>query len=600
VGRKGAVPPMLLALRIHNFTVVQEVEVSFGPGLTVLTGETGAGKSILVDALGLLLGGRADAAVIRAGADEASVEAVFQRTAALGERLAQLGLPDSGEEVCVRRVVGRAGRSRTHVNGALATVGVLGQLFQGLLDIAGQHAHVALFQPAFQRSLLDRLGEVPAARQAYRVAYAALQAVDAELAALGGETDAPNRLAFLRFQVEEVERLAPSLGEDSLLDEERRRLSSVERLRGAAAEAEARLCGEGGAAEAVGRALATVGEALRQDVHLEGAASALRAAQGELEEAARALRDYLGGLEPDPHRLAEVEDRLDALRRLCRKHGADLAGVLARAASLRTELSQLEGLGEALEALRARRSVLEAQAWEAARTLRSERERAASGLSRAVRSVLSELALSGARFRVEVAAADGLGPEGADDVAFLFSANPGEAERSLQRVASGGEASRLLLGLRRVFLERDACQTVVLDEADAGVGGAVADAVGRLVREVARGRQVLCVTHLPQVAAHADAHLVVHKALARGRAASIVTDLPPGAPRVAELARMLSGVQVSEEAVQAAEALLRGARLPTQGSDAIRRRARRGADHTENLAPASNGAVALPPRGCSG
>jgi DNA repair protein RecN (Recombination protein N) len=591
---------MLLALRIQNFTVVEEVEVSFGPGLTVLTGETGAGKSILVDALGLLLGGRSDASVIRAGTEEASVEAVFQRTAALGERLARLGLPDSGDEVSVRRVVGRAGRSRIHVNGALATVGVLGQLFQGLLDIAGQHAHVALFQPAFQRSLLDRLGGVPAAREGYQAAHVALSAVDAELAALGGERDAPDRLAFLRFQVDEVERLAPSPAEDTLLEEERRRLSSVERLRGAAAEAEVRLCGEGGAIETAGRALTSIAEALRQDAQLERAAGALRTANAELDEAARALRHYLGALEADPQRLAEVEDRLDLLRRLCRKHGADLAGVLARAALLREEVLQLEGRGEALEALVAQRGLLEARAWEAARRLRSERERAASGLSRAVRSVLSELALVGARFRVEVAAADALGPEGADDVSFLFSANPGETERPVQRVASGGEVSRLLLGLRRVFLERDACQTVVLDEADAGVGGAVADAVGRLVREVARGRQVLCVTHLPQVAAHADAHLVVHKALAHGRAASVVTDLPNGAPRVAELARMLSGLQVSDEAVQAAEALLRAARVPVGGSEAARRRARRGAGGTENLAPRSSGAVALPPRGCSG
>jgi DNA repair protein RecN (Recombination protein N) len=550
---------MLLGLRIQNFTVVDEVEVDFGPGLTVLTGETGAGKSILVDALGLLLGGRADASSVRAGEDEAVVEAVFQKTLSLKERLVALGLPDTGDEVSVRRVVGRAGRGRVHVNGALSGVAVLGQLFQGLLDIAGQHAHVALFQPAFQRSLLDRVGKVDSAREAYRTAYSALLAVDRELSALGESAQGEARLDFVRFQLEEVERLAPQKDEEVALEEERRRLASVERLRTAIEEAQMHLTEEGGALAAAGRGRALVEEALRHDAQLVRAAGALKAASAELDEASLAIRQYLSGLEADPERLAQVEERLDALKRLARKHGTDVAGLLPRLVSLKAEAESLSGRTEALEALRSRRGVLEASAWEAARALRTERERASAALGRSVRAVFGELALKGARFRVEVAAADALGPEGADDVEFLFSANPGEPELPLQKVASGGEASRLLLALRRVFLERDACETVVLDEADAGVGGAVADAVGRLVREVAQGRQVLCVTHLPQVAAHADTHLVVQKVLARGRVASAVTALAEGAPRVAELARMLSGVKVSAAAVQAAEVLLHGA-----------------------------------------
>jgi DNA repair protein RecN (Recombination protein N) len=592
---------MLLALRIQNFTVVEEVEVAFGPGLTVLTGETGAGKSILVDALGLLLGGRADPGLVRGGAEDAVVEAVFQRTEALAARLAALGLPDQGDDVSVRRVVGALGRSRVHVNGALATVTLLGQLLRGLLDIAGQHAHVALFQPSFQRSLLDRVGGVAAAREAYRAAHAALNAVDRELSALGG-TSAEERLLLLRFQLGELERLAPVPGEEAALEEERRRLAAVERLRAAGEEAEARLSGDGGAAETAGRALAVLEEALRHDARLEPVLAALRGASAELDEAAQGLRRYLGRLEPDPARLAEAEERLDALRRLCRRHATDLPGLLALLDGLRAEVEQLAGRGEALERVSARRSLLEAEAWQAARALRAERESAAGELGRSVHAVLAELALSGARFRVQVAPQDALGPEGADEVEFLFSANPGEPERPLERVASGGEASRVLLALRRVFLDRDACQTVVLDEADAGVGGAVADAVGRLVHEVARGRQVLCVTHHPQVAAHADMHLLVHKRLVGGRAASGVTELPPGEPRVAELARMLSGMKVTDGAMQAAEALLRGARrragepAPARGRTPARAPGR----PPRNLAPASSGAVASEPRGCAG
>ena len=249
---------MLLGLRIQHFTVVDEVEVAFGPGLTVLTGETGAGKSILVDALGLLLGARADASVVRTGAEEAVVEAVFQRTASLAERLVALGLPDVGDEVSVRRVVGGGGRGRVHVNGALATVGVLGQLFQGLFEVAGQHAHVALFQGSFQRSLLDRHGGVPPAREAYRAAHSALLAGDTELAALDGLGAGESRLDFLRFQVEEVERLSPLPGEDTALEEERRRLVSVERLRAACEEAHMRLTEEGGAAASAGSGLDAV------------------------------------------------------------------------------------------------------------------------------------------------------------------------------------------------------------------------------------------------------------------------------------------------------------------------------------------------------
>jgi len=592
---------MLLALRIENFTVVEEVEVAFGPGLTVLTGETGAGKSILVDALGLLLGSRADAGLVRAGAEEAVVEAVLERTPALAARLAELGLPDPGDEVVVRRVLGPAGRSRVHVNGALATVTLLGRLLRGLLDVAGQHAHVALFQPAFQRTLLDRLGGVPAAREAYARIHRELLAVDAELAGLAA-AGAGERLDLLRFQLAEVDRLGPRAGEDAALDEERRRLASVEKLRAAAEEAGARLGGEGGAAEAAGRALAAVEEALRHDTRLAGVASVLRAATAGLDEAVSGLRRYGAGLEPDPERLAEVEERLDALRRLCRRHGCDLGALLERLDALRAEEALLSGRGEALERLRARREALEGRAWEAARLLRSERERAGLELGRSVRQVLGELALGGARFSVQVAPADGLGAEGADEVEFLFAAAPGEPERPLARVASGGEASRVLLALRRVFLERDACETVVLDEADAGVGGAVADAVGRLVREVARGRQVLCVTHLPQVAAHADIHLLVHKTLTRGRAATGVSQLPAGTPRVEELARMLSGMQVSDAAVQAAEALLlgaerRGAAHPPAHGRARGRTAKRPA---RNLAPASSGAVASGPRGRAG
>ena len=557
---------MLLLLRIESFTVVAEVEVAFGPGLTVLTGETGAGKSILVDALGLLVGGRADPDCIRTGAEEAVVEAVFQRTAELGRRLESLGLPDRGEEVVLRRVVGRSGRGKVHVNGALASVGVLAQLMRGELDIAGEHAQVGLFEPSTHRALLDQWEGVPPALEAYRAAHAPLALLDAERAALAAEGGQESRLDFLHFQLEELERLAPAPGEDGALEAERRRLSAVERLRTAGLETETLIAAdEDGAASALGRAVRLLDEAARVDPNLGPAAEGVSTALSELEEGTRALRRYLDGLEADPERLAVVEERLDALRRLARKHGTEVAGLPARLEALRGEAAQLSGRQERLQALETDRAAAEARAWEAARSLRRERERAARKLERCIAIELYQLALPRAGFQVQLAPRDVLRADGADEVEFLFSANPGEPVRPLAKVASGGEASRLWLALKRTLLGRggpEETPTVVLDEADAGVSGAVADVVGRMIRSVAAGRQVLCVTHLPQVAAHADAHLWVQKTSTRGRITSSVMALSPGAPRVQELARMMSGSVVTSEALAAAEALMRGAREP--------------------------------------
>src|SRR5262252_3076345 len=370
---------MLLALRIESFTVVEEVEVAFGPGLTVLTGETGAGKSILVDALGLLLGTRADADCVRSGADEAVVEAVFQRTPGLVLRLESLGLPDHGDEVVLRRVVGRAGRSKVHVNGALASVGVLAQLMRAELDIAGQHAHVGLFEPSLHRAVLDRWDGVLPAVEAYRAAHAPLAALEAERQSLGGDATAQEaRAEFARFQLEELERLAPSPGEEPALEAERRRLSGVERLRAAALESEALLGGDdSGVCTLAARAARMLEEAARTDPDLGEAATSVLSGAAALDDALRSLRRYLDGLEADPERLSIVEERLDALRRLARKHATDLAGLPARLEALRIECARLETRRERLIALEAERSAAEARAWEAARGLRRQRERAA-------------------------------------------------------------------------------------------------------------------------------------------------------------------------------------------------------------------------------
>ncbi|WP_223644149.1 DNA repair protein RecN [Corallococcus sp. EGB] len=556
---------MLLGLRISNVAVIEEVEVAFGAGLTVLTGETGAGKSILVDALGLLLGGRADADVIRAGCEDAAVEGVFARTPVLAARLEELGLPDLGEEVLVRRVLGRTGRGKVYVNGALVTLGVLGKLTRGAVDIAGQHEHVSLFDPGLHRVLLDKYGGLDEALAAYGREWANLREVDSRMDALGGDdAKVRERAEFLRFQLDEITRLEPEAGEDVKLDAERRRLGSAQKLKRQGAEAELLVSGEAPSAlEMVGRALGLVHEGVKCDATLQPVAQSLSTALSELEEAARLLNRYVEGLESDPGRLGEVEERLDALKRLCRKHGTTLEGVLKKRGELEAELGTLENRREILEELNQERKRVEDRARKAALALSRARKTSAGAFSQQVRDGLGGLAMGKAAFEVRVTAGETLRPDGLDEVEFFFSANPGEPARPLAKVASGGEASRLLLALKRALADSDACGCYILDEADAGVSGAIADVVGRMIREVSTHRQVLCITHLPQVAAYADAHLLIRKSVKGERTVSQVLPLAAGAERTQELARMMSGVEVTREALGAAEALVRSAHRAT-------------------------------------
>ncbi|MBZ4329984.1 DNA repair protein RecN [Corallococcus sp. AS-1-12] len=556
---------MLLGLRISNVAVIEEVEVAFGAGLTVLTGETGAGKSILVDALGLLLGGRADADVIRAGCEDAAVEGVFARTPVLAARLEELGLPDLGEEVLVRRVLGRTGRGKVYVNGALVTLGVLGKLTRGAVDIAGQHEHVSLFDSGLHRVLLDKYGGLEETLAAYGREWANLREVDSRMDALGGDdAKVRERAEFLRFQLDEITRLDPEPGEDVKLDAERRRLGSAQKLKRQGAEAELLVAGEApSAVEIVGRALGLVHEGVKCDATLAPVAQSLSTALSELEEAARRLNRYVEGLESDPGRLGEVEERLDALKRLCRKHGTTLDGVLKKRGELETELGTLENRREILEELNQERKRVEERARKAALALSRARKASAGAFSQQVRDGLGGLAMGKAAFEVRVTAGEALRPDGLDEVEFFFSANPGEPARPLAKVASGGEASRLLLALKRALADSDACGCYILDEADAGVSGAIADVVGRMIREVSTHRQVLCITHLPQVAAYADAHLLIRKSVKGERTVSQVLPLSAGAERTQELARMMSGVEVTREALGAAEALVRSAHRAT-------------------------------------
>jgi len=443
---------------------------------------------------------------------------------------------------------------------------VLQRLMRGLVDIAGQHEHMALFDPSEHLALVDRVSGIAGETgvgKGYRETWSHLKEIEGRLDALGGdESQVRARLDYLAFQIDEIDRVSPKPGEDTALELERRKLVSSERLKALIGGAEELLASrEGSAVELLGRAVHDVGEAEKIDPSLEKVRRSLAAAQTEVDEVARVLARNLGGLEADPARLEDVDERLAAIRRLSRKHAAPIEGVLAKRVALGEELETLTHRSERRAEVEAERVAQLELVTTQAKALTAARRQGAERLAEAVSTGLRRLAMGGARFGVDFQAGS-LSASGADEVQLVFSANVGEAVRPLAKVASGGEASRVMLAMKAVLAGGDACQCSVFDEADAGIGGAIADVVGRLLKDISTHRQVLCVTHLPQVAAHADAHLRIEKGEVRGRTRSVVASLGSGAERQQELARMLSGVEISKEAIGAAQALLRHAQRP--------------------------------------
>jgi len=582
---------MLTTLRISGFAVVEEVEVRLGPGLNVLTGETGAGKSLLVNALHLVLGGRTGAEVLRGGAEEAVVEALFELPPGhpAWARLEAAGLPQAapgaeGEgELLVRRVVPRSGRGRVFVNGSLCTAAILGEALRGVVDVTGQHEHVSLLDEGTHLGLLDAFAGVAGpggARERYGSEFEALSALAREERALAlDEEERGRRAEYLAFQLRELDALDPQPGEDAALERERKVLGGAARLAAAARSAEGLAYGEeGSASERVGQAVRALGEVLSLDPALEGPMGLLRSAAAEVEEAGRELSRYAKGLPSDPDRLEQVEERLAALRAAVRKHGGSLEAALARRAEMRSELGALSGSAERrAELARARERQGERTAGVAAELTR-ERQRGARAFCRAVAEELEKLAMARCRLEVCFRPPEGgvevggarLCAAGAETAEIRIAPNPGEPPRSLSQVASGGELSRVLLAVKRALSRADPVSCYVFDEVDAGIGGAVAEAVGRTLAEVARDRQVVCVTHLPQVAAFADRHSRVEKRLAGGRAATAVVALEDPEERVAELARMLAGQVVTRSARDHARELLAGARAAREGALPVR------------------------------
>ena len=551
---------MILELRIENLALIERASIRLGDGFNVLTGETGAGKSIIVGALSLLLGERASASVVRPGAERAVVEGVFDVTGLDGvlALLEEQGIGAEDGLLILRREVAAEGRNRAWANGSATTATLVGTLGRLLVDLHGQHEHQSLLGTGQQRAILDAYADAGAAAAAVREAYdrrATLRDALERLEAARARSE--TRGAELRALLEDIEAAAPVPGEDGDLDAEARRLENSEELAALAAGAHEALYG---ADDAVLARLDDLRRSLARlqafDADREADARALDDAYYGLEELARRLEDYAGRIEHDPARLEEIRVRKDVLYRLRRRYGADSSAELAgQAASARSELEELDDSGARHERARRELAASEDELAAAARALGGRRRDAAAALEEAVETMLPTLGLPG-RFTVRVEPRGSIGREGAEAVEFLFAPNAGFEALPLARIASGGELSRVMLALKTALADVDRVPSLVFDEVDAGVGGEVAVRVAHALRDVAARHQVLVVTHLPQIAARASRHVRVEKEVREGTTLTRVHLLEEG-ERVEELARMLGSAD-APESLRHASVLLAG------------------------------------------
>src|SRR4051794_22889173 len=553
---------MLNELRVENLLLIERAELRLAPGLNVLTGETGAGKTVLAHALDLLLGGKARPGIVRPGASEAYVEGVFGLPDALRGELGER-LPSDADEVVLARRVSAEGRTRAYVNGRSASASDLRDLAGELLAFYGQHEHRRLTLASAQLEILDAAcGPAQAElRAASAEAWASVRALEASLEELRARAAGREReMDLLAFELREIEEVGPSEDEARELGAERERLRHLDALRTAAmggAEAVAPEAEEGGAGVMLAAAAAALDGVAGVDQGLDAPASRLHAVALEADDVAAELRRYGDGLEAEPGRLEVVEERLEAMARLERKHGGSIAAVLAHASACRARRDELAGAEEALEqataALDAARADLSARAGE----LRAARAETAPRLAAAVRERLEELAMPGASFEIALEEREP-GPTGADAVEFRIATNPGVPAGPVRDIASGGEASRVMLALLGVANDGRAETTLVFDEIDAGIGGQTARAVGEQLRALAAGRQVVCITHLPQIASLADRHFSIAKDLSTEPALTTVSELA-SREVVSELVRMLGADEDDVAARRHAKELLKAA-----------------------------------------
>jgi DNA repair protein RecN (Recombination protein N) len=569
---------MLVELRAENYAVIDHAIAALGPGLNLLTGETGAGKSILVDALALLMGGKASADVVRHGAEKAVVACVFESTPSAEAILEENGIDAEAGEIILRREILASGKGRVFVNNQPATVAVLRQLAPELALVHAQTETLVSFDQAQQRILLDRFGGIltDAAAEAHGRWRGAQEKLN-EL--LTGEQDRLRMVDLWSYQSKEIEGARLEAGEDERLETEKRVLANAEKLYAAAMGAFEQLYEGGASAEAALRAaLRNVEELARYDARFAESAQQLSSARATVGDVSATLRDYAEGIDASPERLAEIEDRLALLDRLKRKYGKTVAEVIAFGEDVARKLNEVEDRDGILKTLRAELEQAESAYRKAAAALSAERKAAAAKLAKLAEAQINSLAMK-VKFAIDVAAGESAQAgekqtwtaAGWDAIEFRIATNAGDPLKALTEIASGGEMSRVMLALK-VAVEENAAKsmksgakrkitprTLVFDEIDIGIGGRAAEAVGQKLKALARGQQVLCVTHLPQIAAFADQHLAVEKRESQGRAKTQIRVLDEAA-RTREVARMLSGAKVTETSLEHAAQMIAASR----------------------------------------
>lgn len=552
---------MLTELHIHDFAIIDDLHLRLQQGFVVFTGETGAGKSIIIDAVEMLLGGRADSSMVRSGAKAALIEGSFTIDDAVREPLTAIldreGLLEDPNVVSLGREIRRQGRSISRVNGRAVGLAVLREIGEWLVDVHGQSEHLSLLRVREHLHLLDRFANISDLLDAYQSTYRQWERVRAELDdLLQQEQDATQRGEFLRYQIEEVDRAALKPGEDETLLAERARLANAEQLaelsEAAAVLLDGPLADQEAAKDLLGRAVEQLKKLASLDPAMDGTHDEAQALLEQAGELARLLRRYRESLDFDPARLDEVEERLDLIGRFKRKYGGDIAAVLEQTDAAREQLENITHAGERLAELREQEAALRAELAELGAKLSADRRTAGEALSRQIEGELADLHMKGAQFGLDLhwrEAPEGLpiGDEqvafsasGLDEVEFLVAPNPGEGLKPLAKIASGGETSRLMLGLKSVLARADRTPTLIFDEIDQGIGGRVGSIVGHKLWRLARSHQVLCITHLPQLAAHGDQHFRVEKHVLGGRTITRVEELAEP-QRIPEMATMLGG-----------------------------------------------------------
>lgn len=559
---------MLEQLTIRNFAIISGLETRLRPGLNILSGETGAGKSIIVNAVNLILGGRASADLIRTGTDEARVDALFSLPdgSPVAEVLAGFDIPFENE-VLISRTISREGRNAVRINGTLATLQMLLAVSPYLISVSGQHEHQRLLRPENHLFLLDDFGGLAGDRMALAEQFSEYTRLCNRLRALDRDIkDMEERRDLARFQMEEIQAAGIEPGEDERLKEERTVLRHAEEIRSAVREAYQGIYEKDGAViSEIARLERAMERAAGLDRRIEPARRALLSARTELEEAALELRDLQSQIPMNPHRLEEVEERVQLLNRLKRKYGPTLEDVLRTGEQAARRMDDLEEKRLERKALENDMAGVEKDLLGRANALSKRRRTASKALKQAVEQELSLLAMEGTRFEVRV---DGggeesepeevlgrMGPEGFDRVEFLLAPNVGEEIRPLARIASGGELSRIMLAMKTILAGNASVETVVFDEVDSGIGGSTAETVGDKLRRLARYHQILCITHLPQIASKGSTHFVVRKKVSEGRTGTVIAELGRE-ERVEEIARLLGGRTVSQRAIAHAKEML--------------------------------------------